>query len=80
MGGEDISGHNAEELTKFRREKVGFVFQSVNLAPINYWRNLASPIGPRTWTSASRRLRSQRPHHRRSPRRLTHADNPCRHA
>ena len=33
VGGEDISGHNARELTKFRQEKVGFVFQSVNLVP-----------------------------------------------
>ena len=33
VGGEDISGHTAKELTKFRQEKVGFVFQSVNLVP-----------------------------------------------
>jgi putative ABC transport system ATP-binding protein len=33
VGGEDISGHSAKELTKFRQEKVGFVFQSVNLVP-----------------------------------------------
>jgi putative ABC transport system ATP-binding protein len=33
VGGEDISGHTAKELTRFRQEKVGFVFQSVNLVP-----------------------------------------------
>ncbi len=33
VGGEDISEHNARELTTFRQEKVGFVFQSVNLVP-----------------------------------------------
>lgn len=33
VGGHDISAHNAKELTEFRRENVGFVFQSVNLVP-----------------------------------------------
>ena len=33
VAGEDISGHGSKELTKFRRENVGFVFQSVNLVP-----------------------------------------------
>ena len=33
VGGEDISGHDAKELTDFRRNNVGFVFQSVNLVP-----------------------------------------------
>jgi putative ABC transport system ATP-binding protein len=33
VGGEDISDHDAKELTKFRQNKVGFVFQSVNLVP-----------------------------------------------
>jgi putative ABC transport system ATP-binding protein len=33
VGGEDISGLDARELTKFRQRKVGFVFQSVNLVP-----------------------------------------------
>jgi putative ABC transport system ATP-binding protein len=33
VGGEDISDHDAKELTKFRQDKVGFVFQSVNLVP-----------------------------------------------
>jgi putative ABC transport system ATP-binding protein len=33
VGGRDISGLSARELTRFRRERVGFVFQSVNLVP-----------------------------------------------
>ena len=33
VGGQDITNHDAKELTKFRREEVGFVFQSVNLVP-----------------------------------------------
>lgn len=33
VDGHDISSHNAKELTEFRRENVGFVFQSVNLVP-----------------------------------------------
>lgn len=33
VNGIDISGHDGRELTKFRRENVGFVFQSVNLVP-----------------------------------------------
>jgi putative ABC transport system ATP-binding protein len=31
VGGRDISGMSGRELTRFRRESVGFVFQSVNL-------------------------------------------------
>jgi putative ABC transport system ATP-binding protein len=33
VGGRDISDLSARELTRFRRERVGFVFQSVNLVP-----------------------------------------------
>lgn len=33
VGGEDISGYSPKQLTKFRQDKVGFVFQSVNLVP-----------------------------------------------
>ena len=33
VGGEDISGYGDKELTTFRQESVGFVFQSVNLVP-----------------------------------------------
>ena len=33
VAGDDISGYNPKRLTRFRRESVGFVFQSVNLVP-----------------------------------------------
>ena len=33
VAGHDISGHSPKQLTEFRRENVGFVFQSVNLVP-----------------------------------------------
>ncbi len=33
VGGHDITAYSAKELTQFRREEVGFVFQTVNLVP-----------------------------------------------
>lgn len=33
VGGQDITGYSARQLTEFRRTAVGFVFQSVNLVP-----------------------------------------------
>ena len=33
VGGKDISGYSSKQLTEFRRESVGFVFQTVNLIP-----------------------------------------------
>ena len=33
VGGEDISDYSAKQLTEFRQNKVGFVFQAVNLVP-----------------------------------------------
>ncbi|HEX9258469.1 MAG TPA: ABC transporter ATP-binding protein [Acidimicrobiales bacterium] len=33
VGGHDISGYSAKQLTAFRRKEVGFVFQQVNLVP-----------------------------------------------
>ncbi|MFZ4583882.1 MAG: ABC transporter ATP-binding protein [Acidimicrobiia bacterium] len=33
VGGHDITTYSAKQLTEFRRDKVGFVFQSVNLVP-----------------------------------------------
>jgi len=33
VGEHDITEYSAKELTKFRREEVGFVFQTVNLVP-----------------------------------------------
>jgi putative ABC transport system ATP-binding protein len=33
VGGHDISGYSNRQLTQFRRDQVGFVFQQVNLVP-----------------------------------------------
>jgi putative ABC transport system ATP-binding protein len=33
VGGQDISTYSAKQLTAFRRDSVGFVFQAVNLVP-----------------------------------------------
>jgi putative ABC transport system ATP-binding protein len=33
VGGHDITGYSSKQLAEFRREKIGFVFQSVNLVP-----------------------------------------------
>ena len=58
VGGEDISNHDAKELTKFRQDKVGFVFQSVNLVPfLNARENLlvVDELGKRTGAPAKAR-------------------------
>jgi len=33
VGGHDITDYSAKQLTAFRRERVGFVFQTINLVP-----------------------------------------------
>ncbi len=43
--GKDISRLKDEELTVFRRRKIGFVFQSYNLVPVlNVYENIVLPI------------------------------------
>ncbi|HEU4975239.1 MAG TPA: ABC transporter ATP-binding protein [Baekduia sp.] len=58
VGGQDISGYSARELTEFRREMVGFVFQTVNLVPFLTAREnllVVDEVGPRTGRAARRR-------------------------
>ncbi|MGE3327087.1 MAG: ABC transporter ATP-binding protein [Acidimicrobiia bacterium] len=58
VGGEDITGYNAKELTEFRRTKVGFVFQSVNLVPFLTAREnllVVDELGKRTGAPAKKR-------------------------
>ena len=58
VGGEDISGYDAKKLTEFRRTKVGFVFQTVNLVPFLTTREnllVVDEIGPRTGARARAR-------------------------
>ena len=58
VGGQDISGYSARELTEFRREMVGFVFQTVNLVPFLTAREnllVVDEVGRRTGRAARRR-------------------------
>lgn len=58
VGGRDITGYSPRELTDFRREMVGFVFQTVNLIPFLTAREnllIVDEIGPRTGRRARER-------------------------
>ncbi len=58
VGGRDISDYSARQLTEFRREMVGFVFQTVNLIPFLTAREnllVVDEIGPRTGRRARER-------------------------
>jgi putative ABC transport system ATP-binding protein len=58
VGGEDITGYKEKQLNRFRRDKVGFVFQSVNLIPFLTAREnllVVDQLGNRTGTAARRR-------------------------
>ena len=45
VGGKDISAMSPDELTIFRRRKIGFVFQDYNLLPtMNLYENVVLPI------------------------------------
>jgi putative ABC transport system ATP-binding protein len=58
VAGEDISDYGDKQLTTFRQESVGFVFQSVNLVPfLNAKENLTvvDELGKRTGKQAQQR-------------------------
>lgn len=58
VGGRDITGYSPKQLTEFRRELVGFVFQTVNLIPFLTAREnllIVDEIGPRTGRHARER-------------------------
>jgi putative ABC transport system ATP-binding protein len=58
VAGQDISGYTAKQLTEFRRESVGFVFQSVTLVPFLTAREnllVVDELGPRTGSKAKAR-------------------------
>ena len=45
VDGQDLSRLKDEELTIFRRRKIGFVFQSYNLVPVlSVWENVVLPV------------------------------------
>ena len=58
VGGQDITGFSGKELTRFRRESVGFVFQTVNLVPFLTAREnllVVDELGRRTGRKARER-------------------------
>ena len=58
VGGHDISRFDKKQLTEFRRNTVGFVFQSVNLVPFLTAREnllVVDELGRRTGAAAKRR-------------------------
>jgi putative ABC transport system ATP-binding protein len=58
VGGRDISNYSSRELTEFRREMVGFVFQTVNLIPFLTAREnllVVDELGRRTGREARKR-------------------------
>jgi putative ABC transport system ATP-binding protein len=58
VGGKDISGYSSRRLTEFRRQSVGFVFQTVNLVPFLTAREnllVVDEIGPRIGRKARER-------------------------
>jgi len=58
VAGNDISGYSSKQLTDFRRDHVGFVFQTVNLVPFLTAREnllIVDEIGRRTGAAARKR-------------------------
>ena len=61
LDGKDITSATEDELALFRREHVGFVFQSFNLIPtLSAWENVALPLFPIKMTGDERRQRATR--------------------
>lgn len=46
IDGENIASFKEDALSKIRRRKIGFIFQSYNLIPsLNVWENIVLPLG-----------------------------------
>ncbi|MCX5827801.1 MAG: ABC transporter ATP-binding protein [Deltaproteobacteria bacterium] len=59
LNGKEITGASEDELALFRRENVGFIFQSFNLIPtLSAWENVALPLFPIQMSEAERRRRA----------------------
>jgi putative ABC transport system ATP-binding protein len=59
VGGEDISAYDAKRLTRFRSERVGFVFQTVNLVPFLTARENLMALTELTGANRARRKRAR---------------------
>jgi putative ABC transport system ATP-binding protein len=59
LNGKEINGTSEDELALFRRENVGFIFQSFNLIPtLSAWENVALPLFPIKMPNEERRQRA----------------------
>jgi putative ABC transport system ATP-binding protein len=59
LNGKEINGASEDSLALFRRENVGFIFQSFNLIPtLSAWENVALPLFPLKMTNEERRKRA----------------------
>jgi putative ABC transport system ATP-binding protein len=59
LNGKEMNGASEDTLALFRRENVGFIFQSFNLIPtLSAWENVALPLFPIKMTSEERRRRA----------------------
>jgi putative ABC transport system ATP-binding protein len=59
LDGKDITSATEDELALFRREHVGFIFQSFNLIPtLSAWENVALPLFPIKMTGDERKRRA----------------------
>jgi len=59
LSGKEINGTSEDALALFRRENVGFIFQSFNLIPtLSAWENIALPLFPLKMTNEERRKRA----------------------
>ena len=59
LNNKDITGASEDELALFRRDHVGFIFQSFNLIPtLSAWENVALPLFPIKMTSEQRSRRA----------------------
>ena len=58
LDGEDVSGLNDDDRSRYRNQKIGFIFQSFNLIPdLNLFENVDVPLRYRRMPSAERRER-----------------------
>jgi putative ABC transport system ATP-binding protein len=59
LDGKDITDASEDELALFRRENVGFIFQSFHLIPtLTAWENVALPLFPIKMSNDERRARA----------------------
>ncbi|HBD06981.1 MAG TPA: macrolide ABC transporter ATP-binding protein [Syntrophobacteraceae bacterium] len=60
LGGKEVSSSSEDELALFRREHVGFIFQSFNLIPtLTAWENVALPLFPMNIPKQQQRKRAE---------------------